>query len=100
MKKKVPTISSELANIADDARTLLAVTAESAEEKVVEARKRVTEALERCQETCMDTWETVQDKTMAGVKSADKAVRSHPYETMGIAFGVGALLGYLLGKRN
>jgi len=38
----------ELDNLAEDSKALLAATADVAENKVVEARKRVTTALERC----------------------------------------------------
>jgi ElaB/YqjD/DUF883 family membrane-anchored ribosome-binding protein len=31
--------------------------------------------------------------------AADKVVRDHPYQTIGIALGVGALIGVLAGRR-
>lgn len=82
--------------LAEDARALLEATAEVADEKVAEARKRLTEALERGQET----FAVLREKAIRGVKVADEAVREHPYHGMGVAFGVGILLGLLLGRRN
>lgn len=43
---------------------------------------------------------TVQDKTAAGAKATDAAIRSHPYQTVGIAFGVGLLLGLLFRRKD
>src|SRR6185369_11578664 len=51
MKRDIGTTATEttadIAQLAEDARTLLAATAQVAEQKVVEARKRVTNALEQ-----------------------------------------------------
>ena len=33
-------------------------------------------------------------------KATDQAIRENPYKSIGIAFGVGALIGYLLSRRN
>ena len=79
-----------------DAKELMAATAHIAEEKVVEARQRLSSALERGRET----WNAVQEKAVAGAKAADQTIRDHPYQSIGIAFGVGALIGLLLGRRN
>ena len=32
-------------------------------------------------------------------KAADKVIRDHPYQTIGIAFGVGLLIGFLARRR-
>ena len=86
----------DFGTLADDAKALLVATAEVAEDKVIAARERLSEALERGHEA----WETVQNRAVAGAKATDKAIRSHPYQSIGIAFGVGALLGYILSRRN
>ena len=96
MKKHTMTVSTELETLAEDAKALLAATGHLAEEQVVEARKRLSSALERGKET----WERVHDGTVEGVKATDEAIREHPYQAIGVAFGVGALLGYLLTRRN
>lgn len=82
--------------LADDARALLEATAEVADEKVAEARRRLSEALERGHET----YALLRDKARQGAKAADEAVRQHPYETIVAAFGIGALVGFLLSRRG
>jgi len=96
MKKHTEAVANDIETLAEDARALLAATADVAEERVVAARKRVSAALERGK----DALEHVQDQAMAGVKAADKTIRQHPYESIGIALGVGALIGYLLARRD
>jgi ElaB/YqjD/DUF883 family membrane-anchored ribosome-binding protein len=80
----------------EDAQALLSATAHVAEEKVAEARKRLTAAIEKGKET----WENVQEKAVAGAKATDQVIREHPYRALGVALGVGALVGYLLSRRN
>jgi ElaB/YqjD/DUF883 family membrane-anchored ribosome-binding protein len=98
MKKH--TASQEVAehteHLMADAKELLAATGHVAEEKVVEARKRLAAAIERGKEA----WNTVQEKAVAGAKATDEVIREHPYQAIGIAFGVGALVGFLLSRRN
>jgi ElaB/YqjD/DUF883 family membrane-anchored ribosome-binding protein len=39
--------------------------------------------------------ERLQNQTAAAAKTADKAIREHPYQAAGIAFGLGVLVGVL-----
>jgi ElaB/YqjD/DUF883 family membrane-anchored ribosome-binding protein len=47
-----------------------------------------------------DTYAKVQKKTVQGVKAMDKAVQERPYHAMIVAFGLGALAGFLLSRRS
>jgi len=94
MKKHATYNESE--HLAEDAQALLAATAHVAEEKVVEARRRLTAAIEKGKET----WHAMQEKAVAGAKATDQVIRDHPYQSIGIALGVGALIGFLLSRRN
>ena len=80
----------------EDAKELLAATAHVAEEKVVEARKRLTSAIERGREAL----ESIQERAVATAKATDQVIRENPYRSLGVAFGVGAIVGYLLCRRN
>lgn len=87
MNKEIRTVGEDAGTLADDVRSLLAATANVAEEKVVEARKRLSGALDKSR--------TVAER---GARRADSYVRGHSYETAAIAFGIGALVGLLLGR--
>ena len=78
---------------------LVNATTEVASQKFGEARQRVVEKVE----SAKDTVGRVRDQAVECAKATDEAVRQHPYQALGIAFGVGALLGYLVsrgGSRN
>ncbi len=96
MNTKSNGIQENMENIADDARALLAATADVTEEQVIEARNRLTAAMSAAKETCAD----LQKKAVQGAKAADKVIRDKPYHAVGVAFGLGALVGFLLSRRN
>jgi len=96
MNKHTKEESPDMSTLAEDARALMAATADVAGEKVSEARKRLAAALESGKEL----YGRVRDKAVEGAKVADKAVHEHPYEAIGAAFGIGALVGYLLARRR
>jgi ElaB/YqjD/DUF883 family membrane-anchored ribosome-binding protein len=83
-------------HLLEDAQALLAATAHVAEEKVVEARNRLTAAIEKGKET----WNTVSEKAVAGAKATDQVIRANPYKALGVAVGVGVVVGYLLRRRE
>ena len=95
MSKETQAIRNDLGQLAEDAQGLMAATADATGEKVKEARGRLVAALERSKEICG----CVREKVVAGAKAADEAVHEHPYQAIAIGVGVGALIGYLLGRR-
>lgn len=95
MNKQTQAISNDVSQLADDARALMAATADVAGEKVTEARKRLGVALERGKEI----YGQVCEKAAKGAKAADVAVHQHPYQAIAIGVGVGVLLGYLVSRR-
>ncbi|HWT77613.1 MAG TPA: DUF883 domain-containing protein [Candidatus Methylomirabilis sp.] len=84
------------ATLAEGTRTLVSATAELPGKRIEEARKRLAAALEQGKEICGK----VRDKVVEGAKATDQAVHKHPYQAMGIALGVGALIGYLVAARR
>jgi ElaB/YqjD/DUF883 family membrane-anchored ribosome-binding protein len=95
MSKQTQAISNDMGQLAEDARALMAATADVAGEKVSDARKRLAAALESGKEIAG----RVREKAVEGAKAADEAVREHPYQAMAVAFGVGAIVGYLVARR-
>jgi ElaB/YqjD/DUF883 family membrane-anchored ribosome-binding protein len=95
MSNHTQSYSNDLGSLAEDARALMVATADVAGEKVAEARKRLAAALENAK----DIAGRVRDKAVEGAKAADQVVRDNPYQAIGIAFGVGALIGYLAMRR-
>jgi len=95
MNKQTQAIRNDLGTLAEDARALMAATADIAGEKVAEARKRLAAALEKSK----GIYGQVRNKTVHGVKIADQTVRDNPYQAIGIAFGIGAVIGCVIASR-
>jgi ElaB/YqjD/DUF883 family membrane-anchored ribosome-binding protein len=118
-------LSKAMNDIVEDARVLMEATAAVAGDKVAKARKRLAAALERghvdgeagsddsvgmLHETVGDVQRLlasaldrskakagdVRDQVVEQAKTADKMIRDNPYRVMGIALGVGALVGLLV----
>lgn len=86
----------DLKTVARDAEDLIKATASDVSDKAKEARSRLTSALESARHSC----ETLQEKAIAGAKATDKAIREHPYQSLGIAFAAGLLIGVLANRRG
>lgn len=95
MRTPIETMTRDLETLAEDARALIAATADVAEEKVCEARKRLEAALDSGRKV----YDRVRDRAGDGADAADQTVREHPYQSIAIGIGAGALLGYLLASR-
>jgi len=95
MSKETQAISNDLGTLAEDARALMAATADVAGEKVGDARKRLAAALDSAKHIAAN----VRDRAVAGAKVADQTVRENPYQAIAIGVGVGAVIGYLIARR-
>ena len=88
-------LASHLKALVEDAEDLMNATAGQAGEKINEARSRLATALE----SAKDTYQRLQEKTVAAAKVTDQTIRAHPYESIGIAFGLGLLVGLLVARK-
>jgi ElaB/YqjD/DUF883 family membrane-anchored ribosome-binding protein len=95
MNKQKDQASNDMGALAEDARALMAATADVAGEKVNEARKRLAAALERGKEIAGN----VRDKAVKGAKVVDQKVRENPYQAVAIGVSVGVLIGYFVARR-
>lgn len=89
-------LRNDARTLADDARALLDATAQVTDQKVTEARERLSEALASGKQAMV----RAQEKACQGAQAVDKAIRDRPYQSIAIAFGVGALLGLLMTRRG
>jgi ElaB/YqjD/DUF883 family membrane-anchored ribosome-binding protein len=87
---------TDMRAVVRDAEQLLAATPEALGEKAHEIRDRLARTLENAKEGCR----RLEDKAVDAAKSADKVIRDHPYQAVGVALGVGLLVGMLVAKRD
>ncbi len=46
-----------------------------------------------------DAYGVAQSRVVSGARATDQTIRENPYATLGIAFGVGILLGFLIKRK-
>jgi ElaB/YqjD/DUF883 family membrane-anchored ribosome-binding protein len=88
-------LAADLKVVMHDLEEMLKATAGDMSDKGKEMRARLSVSLDRAREACG----RLEEKAVAGVKAADKVIREHPYESIGIAFGVGLLIGVLVTRK-
>lgn len=101
-----PTFKSAQAKLAQDVQTVLADTQELMRLAAGEAGQGYKDArarLERSSQAVRQQLDSMQaaakGKAMDAGRTADDYVRQHPWEAIGVAAGVGLLLGALLARR-
>ncbi len=92
-------VLADLRALVHDSEVLLKATAGDVSEKAREARARLATALERAKETCSELQRQAVAAAKAAAKKTDAVIREHPYESIGVAFCVGLLMGVLLRRR-
>jgi len=82
-----------------DAEELLKATAAQTGDKATEMREKVTEHLKRAKFRLQEEQEKMLTRTKEVAGATDDYVHEHPWEAVGVAAGVGILLGLLIGRR-
>jgi|ERR1051325_6903585 ElaB/YqjD/DUF883 family membrane-anchored ribosome-binding protein len=86
---------TDLKRVVRDSEELLQATAGAVGDKSHEMRERLSSALESAKATC----HKLEEKAIAGARATDRTIREHPYQSMGVAFGVGLLIGVLVTRK-
>lgn len=85
--------------LARDAEALLSATAGQTDAKISELRQRLTAAVHGARATCEDLQGKAAEQIRRGLHETDQTVRAHPWESVGIAFGIGVVVGILVSRR-
>jgi ElaB/YqjD/DUF883 family membrane-anchored ribosome-binding protein len=83
-----------------DTEELLKATASQTGERVSAARTRMQETIENTRERLSELQDTAADKARAAARATDQMVHDNPWKAVGIAAGVGFLLGLLVHRRD
>ena len=86
---------SDLKTVTRDAEELLKTVSGERGNGSNEMRMRLSSAID----SAKATYHRLEEKAVAGAKATDKAIRAHPYESLGVAFGMGLLVGFLVGRK-
>jgi ElaB/YqjD/DUF883 family membrane-anchored ribosome-binding protein len=86
---------TDLKRVMRDSQELLRDSAGAVGEKAHEMRERLAQTLESAQAACR----RLEEKAIEGAKVTDKVIREHPYQSIGVAFGIGLLIGVLVTRK-
>lgn len=102
MSKAVTTakLMEDLQTVVRDVEALLRETATQTGEKVQEVRARAQESLRNAKARLSEVQDAVVERTQEAAESADTYVRKNPWQSVGVAAGVGLLIGLLLSRRD
>ncbi len=92
-------LSAEFQALVNDTESLLKQTSEVAGTQVQELRSRISANLDRAKVVLKDTEHTLEVQGRLAVAKTEEYVQQHPWQTLGVAAGVGFLLGLLAGRR-
>lgn len=82
-----------------DAEELLRVTANQAGDKFGDLRLRVQDHLQNARARLAEAESAIVDQTKAVARATDDFVHDNPWRSIGIAAGVGVIVGLLIGRR-
>ena len=82
-----------------DAEALLKATANQGGEKLAEVRAKAEESLRVVKARMAEAQEALIVKTKEAAKATDVYVHENPWQAIGVAAGLGLLIGWLMGRR-
>ncbi len=91
-------LMQDLQLVVSDAEELLRATAGQAGDKVVVARERIQDSLAAAKARLDVAQEAMLEKTKQAARATDDYVHDNPWQAVGIAAGVGLLVGMLIAR--
>lgn len=92
-------LAAEIQTLVHDTESLLRQTSEVAGHQVQELRAKISDNLGRARDLLKETEQSLEQQGRVAVEKTEEYVQQHPWQTIGIAAGVGFLLGLLAGRR-
>ena len=89
----------DLTAVIRDAESLLRVTAAQTGDKVEEIRARAEETVRNAKARLADVEQQALERARVFAGDADEYVRGNPWPAVGIAAGIGLLVGLLMSRR-
>ncbi|MDO9052815.1 MAG: DUF883 family protein [Gallionella sp.] len=91
-------LMQDLQVVVSDAEELLKATASQAGEKVSAARERIQDSLNAAKARLAEAEEAMLEKTRQAARATDEYVHDNPWRAVGIAAGVGLVVGMLISR--
>ena len=85
--------------VISDAEELLRATASQAGEQIAVARERIQDSLHQAKVKLAEADAVVRERARQAARYTDEYVHENPWRAIGVAAGIGLLLGLMLGRR-
>ncbi len=92
-------IKDDLRAVLSDMDDYLRATASHTGEKIGAIRERLQVQMHKAKDILADTGDVVVDRAKEGARATDEYVHDNPWHAVGIAAGVGLIIGMLIGRR-
>jgi len=92
-------LAGDLRAVLEDAEALLTATAGQVGDKVQRVRDRAQESVKAARRRLLEVEEELTERAKAAAKETDRYVHESPWQAVGIAAGVGFILGLMAGRR-
>lgn len=99
MEKLSDDLITDFKVVVADAEALLKATANQGGEKLAEVRAKAEESLRIAKARMADAQDALLAKTREAAKATDVYVHENPWKAVGVAAGVGLVIGLLIGRR-
>ncbi len=90
---------ADLKVLIGDTEELLKATAGQAGEKIAIARERIQSSLAVYKDKLYDAEQAMLERTKEAARATDEYVHEHPWQAVGVAAGIGFLVGMLIARR-
>jgi ElaB/YqjD/DUF883 family membrane-anchored ribosome-binding protein len=90
---------ADLKTVVEDAEALLKATSTLTGEKIQEVRARAEESLRQAKVRLSEVEEEAMRRAREIADAADEYVHENPWQSVGIAAGIGLVIGLLLARR-
>jgi ElaB/YqjD/DUF883 family membrane-anchored ribosome-binding protein len=85
--------------VISDAEELLRATANQAGEKIGVARERIQDSIHQAKVKLADAEVVVRERAQQAARDTEEYVRDNPWRAIGVAAGIGLVLGLILSRR-
>lgn len=99
LKDAQSALVAEFHALVNDTESLLKQTSDTAGEQVNELRQTLTDKIASAKALLKDSEETLRDQAQAAVNATEQYVQEKPLQAVGIAAGIGLVLGLLIARR-
>ena len=92
-------LAQDLKIVISDAEDLLRASASQAGEKAAAARDGIEDSLRQAKAKLAEAEDILLDRGKQAARATDEYVHDHPWQAVGIAAGVGLVIGLLISRR-